>query len=141
MNMELAKGIVTFVALFNVGGFIADGVIPSTARQHLYNSRWPPHAKFHNGQTMLLGILLCVVSLTILFGFRPLTFPIFLVAAATSGVYFLAMAFATIFPGVAWVDPEFGEDWPKPLGLNPQQLVSYVLLTLLGLAIFLAGRP
>jgi MacB-like periplasmic core domain len=33
---------------------------------HVYNPNWPPHAKFHNAQTLLLGPLLGTVSLVLL---------------------------------------------------------------------------
>lgn len=36
-------------------GVLADAAIPSTSRIHLWNPRWPPHAKFHNGQTMMMA--------------------------------------------------------------------------------------
>ena len=48
------------------------------------------------------------------------------------------MAFATIFPGTAWVDPEFDEETPRPLGLHPQQLVSYVICAILIVAVVIA---
>ena len=55
--MQIAKWIIALIAVFNFGGFVADALVPATARQHLWNPLWPPHAKFHDGQTMLMGIL------------------------------------------------------------------------------------
>ena len=74
-GIEIAKWIVAAIAVFNGGGYIADAVIPVTARQHQRNPLWPPHAKFHNGQSMLMGIGLGLLSLFLLFGLRPLTLP------------------------------------------------------------------
>ena len=139
-GMEIAKWIVAFVAVFGFGGFVADFAVPSTARQHQRNPNWPPHAKFHNGQTMLMGIGLGILSLCILFGFRPLTLPLFLIATAVAGSYFVTMALATLFPGTAWIDPEFAQGAPHPLGLHPQQLVSYILCLLLIVAVILAAK-
>ncbi len=139
MGIEIAKWIVAAIAVFNGGGYIADAVIPVTARQHQRNPHWPPHAKFHNGQTMLMGIGLGLLSLFLLFGLRPLTLPLFLVATTVAGMYFVSMAFATIFPGTAWVDPEFAEKTPRPLGLYTQQLVSYVVCVVLIVAVVIAG--
>ena len=50
------------------------------------------------------------------------------------------MALSMIFPGTAWIDPGFANGWPRPRGLNPQQLVSSVLIGLLAIAVFLATR-
>ena len=55
--------------------------------------------KIHNGQTMLIGIIGGALSLAILFASHPLTFPLFLIAAAVAGSYFVAMAFARCSPG------------------------------------------
>ncbi len=141
--MQVAKWIIVFVAAFNFGGFVADALVPATAKQHLWNPRWPPHAKFHNGQTMLMGIFGGSVSLAILFGSRPLTFPLFLIAAAIAANYFVAMVFAPAFPGTGWADPEFAGDIGRPLGLSPQQLVSYVVcgLVLLAVGFAIFGHP
>ena len=141
--MVVAKWMITLVAVYNFGGFLYDAVLPNTARMHLRNTAWPPHAKFHNGQTMLLGMLLGSLALTILFGAHPLGRPTILVAAAVAGIYFIAMALAPLFPGTAWVDPEFVASVPKPLGLNPQQLVTYVLCAILVAAVTIAmvARP
>ena len=136
--MEVAKYIVAFVAVVNFGGFVADALVPPVAKQHLWNPLWPPHAKFHNGQTMLMGIIGGSLSLAILFGSQSLTLPLFLIAAAVAANYFVAMAFAPIFPGTAWSDPEFEAETGRPLGLAPQQLVSYVLCGAVLVAVALA---
>ena len=136
--MQIAKWIIAFVAVVNFGGLVADALVPATAKQHLWNPRWPPHAKFHNGQTMLMGIFGGSISLVILFGLQPLTLPSFLIAAATAANYFGAMVFAPLFPGTNWTDPEFAAETARTLGLAPQQLVSYVLCGLVLLAVSFA---
>lgn len=137
--MQIARWLIAFVAIYNFGGLLFDFVLPRTRRMHIYNPSWPPHAKFHNGQTMLLGIILGTLTLTILFAVHPLTLPMFLVAAATGGAYFVAMTLAPIFPHTAWVDPEFAAEGPKPFGLNYQQFVTYVMDALLVAALALAA--
>ena len=136
--MLIAKWIITLVAVLNFGGFIADALVPATARQHLWNPRWPPHAKFHNGQTMLMGIFGGLISLVILFGSHVLTRPLFFLATVIAANYFVAMVFAPLFPGTAWTDPEFLAETGRPLGLAPQQLISYVVCGLVLLAVAIA---
>ena len=136
--MEIAKWLVAFVGVFNFGGLVADALVPGGAKQHLFNPRWPPHAKFHNGQTMSMGVISGALTLYILFGVDPLTLQMLLVAAAIAGNYFAAMVLAQLFPGTLWSDPEFSDAVPRPLGLFPQQLISYVLCTLIVTAVILA---
>ena len=136
--MEISKWIIGFVAVFNFGGLVADALVPATAKQHLWNPLWPPHAKFHNGQTMLMGIFSGSLSLTILFGGKPLTLSLLLIAAAVGGNYFVAMVFAPVFPGTDWIDPEFKATTSRPFGLAPQQLVTYLLCGFLIFAIAFA---
>ena len=127
------------VAVFNLGGLLVDGLLPVTALTHLYNPRGPPHAKFHNCQTMLLGVGLGTTALVVLFAVKPLTFPLLVLAAMVGSMYFIAMLFITsIFPGVGCVDPEFKDAFPKPLGLNIQQLFTYILCLLLVIVVGLA---
>ncbi len=83
-----------------------------------------------------MGILCGSTSLVMLFGLRPLSLPVFLIAAVTAGNYFVAMALAPLFPGTGWTDPEFETETARPLGLAPQQLISYVIC---GLALFAVG--
>lgn len=138
--MQIGKWILALLAVVNFGGLVADALVPATARQHLWNPRWPPHAKFHNGQTMLMGIFSGSITLAILFGFKPLTLPLFLIAAAIAANYFVALLLAPLFPGTDWIDPEFAAETRYPLGLAPQQLVSCVVcglaLLAVGIAIF-----
>ena len=136
--MHIAKYIVAFVAIYGFGGLVADGIVPATARQHLRNPAWPPHAKFHNGQTMLMGIINGTIALVLLFAFRPLTLPLFLLGTAAGSVYWVTMVLAPLFPGTAWYDPEFRDASRRPFGLSPQQLLSYVLCGLLVVAVVLA---
>ena len=140
--MGIAKYIVAFVAVLNFGGLVADAIVPAGARQHLLNPRWPPHVRFHNGQTMLMGLFSGSLSLAILFGSRPLGLPSFLAATAVAANYFVAMALSPLLPGTAWSDPEFTARQPRPLGLAPQQLVCYGLcaLVLIALALAVATR-
>jgi hypothetical protein len=133
-----AKFIVAFVAIFGYGGLFADAVIPATARQHLWNPNWASHAKLHNGQTMLLGILNGTLALVVLFGLPLTTLPLFFVAVALAAFYWVALLLAPLFPGTAWCDPEFLAETPQPLGLHPQQLVSWALIGLLIVASGLA---
>ncbi len=97
--MEVAKWIVAAVAVFNFGGYVADALIPFTAKQHIHNPRWPPYAKFHNGQTMLLGIGLGLFSLFLLFRTGSLTHLQFLFGRSRSLALFRGDASIPHFPG------------------------------------------
>ena len=135
--MVIAKWLIVLVAVWNFGGFVVDALIPMTAKQHLHNPRWPPHAKFHNCQTMVMGIFLGLITLSILFA-MPLTFARLCLAAAVSGTYFVSMLFAPMFPGTAWHDAEFIELDPMFLGMSAQKLVALVVCALLFLSCILA---
>ena len=136
--MEIARYLIGIVAVFNFGGLVADAIVPASARQHLFNPHWPPHAKFHNAQTMLMGLVSGTLSLAILFCTPSLTLPVFLLAALIAANYFVAMALAPLFPRTAWTDPEFAAGTPRPLGLASQQLVTYMVCGLVITAILLA---
>jgi hypothetical protein len=79
---------------------------------HIYNSSWPPHAKFHNAQTMSSGVALGVVTLINLW--RSGSGRVGLDAAALSAsVYWVSQLSAFFYPGTASVDPPGKDDWPQ----------------------------
>ena len=137
--MEAARWLVAFVAVVTgLGGLIVDYFIPSSGRQHMKNPRWPPHAKFHNGQSILMGLGSGILALGILFGREPLGTNGLVMAAIIASLYWVSILIVRIFPGTAWADPEFEATTAKPLGLHPQQLIGFVLVGLLLAAVTLA---
>ncbi len=79
---------------------------------HIYNPSWPPHAKFHNAQTMSSGVALSLATLVNLW--RPGSGRVGLDAAALSAsVYWVSQLSAFFYPGTASVDPPGKDDWPQ----------------------------
>ncbi|KKY31006.1 hypothetical protein UCDDA912_g09047 [Diaporthe ampelina] len=81
---------------------------------HQRNPRWPPHAKFHNAQTIGLSTVLGLATLyltwrPLLLGPSPATDRFSLrLAAFTGSAYWLTGLTAIYFPGADGLDPEFG---------------------------------
>jgi hypothetical protein len=130
--MFIAKALVSLMAIATaLGGTLADLVIPATSKQHMYNPHWPPHAKFHNGQTISLGIFLGMLSLWFLWypgGDQQIQFHLGVIIAS---LYWLSMLGASMLPGTRWVDPEFAKETLPILGMPPQMFLMFVLLTCL----------
>lgn len=136
--MFIAQWMIAFVAIYGgLGGLLFDAVIPSTARQHLRNPNWPPHAKFHNGQTMLLGFCNAAIVIALLFAL-PLSLGSILLSAALAEAYFLCMLMAPLFPGTAWSDPEFAAINPKPFGIPVQKFLSLLASAVVTTAVLIA---
>lgn len=103
MASSVTPGRVTIVLgnlLYAVGAFFFD-----YSETHVFNPRWPPHARFHNGQTMSLGALLAAASMYYLL--RPTSS----IAQAKDNVftstligsfYCTAGISAILYPGTAW---------------------------------------
>jgi len=105
-GLTVGRALITIGNLgYSFGAFAADW-----SDTHVKNPRWPPHAKFHNGQTMSLGVLLAATSSYFLFrrapnlaAFKDNTFN-----AALIGTFYCGSGLSAIlYPGTAWQDPEF----------------------------------
>ena len=118
--------IISLVAISNsLSPYIAD-----FNNTHVYNPNWPPHARFHNGQTMSLGLVLGLT--TLYFAWRPalssITFTKVMVkdsmfsAAVVGSLYWITGISAALYPGAKFLDPEFiGSGYDKKiLGLPGQ---------------------
>ena len=91
---------------------------------HIYNPRWPPHAKFHDPQTMVSAVQLGALSLWQLWGRRPADRSALRWGALFAGTYWFSQAPAIGVPGTALVDPEFGSNRPGFGRLPVNQLTS-----------------
>ncbi|KAK3293682.1 uncharacterized protein B0H64DRAFT_376558 [Chaetomium fimeti] len=87
---------------------------------HIFNPRWPPHAKFHGAQTISLSVLLGLA--TLYYTWRPSLQPAstppalarqrkqdgLTMAIFTGTIYWLAGLASILYPGTDGIDPEFG---------------------------------
>ncbi|RDW88487.1 hypothetical protein BP6252_00519 [Coleophoma cylindrospora] len=106
------RGLYTLVGLTTaIGGYIADW-----NHTHVFNDRWPPHAKFHNGQTMSMG--LCLGLSTLYYVWRPnpnITAEKDALRISTwlASMYWITQMSAILYPGSRATDPEFGDGFPQ----------------------------
>ena len=137
MRMPLISRILfTLSAIgLTVGAHVAD-LSPS----HMFNDRWPPHAKFHTGQTLSMSLLLSL--LTIFFAWRKTSDQreAVLATAGFAVAYWVTQATAILYPNTAFYDPEFITASSFPLGLPVQAYFDLGFLSLIALASWLAIR-
>ena len=130
--------LVTLVALVTlIGPYAADWNVT-----HIYNPRWPPHAKFHNAQTMLLGTLLALGAMWYLW--KPASNPLikrnnFNVAIFLAAAYWITQSLSILFPGTGFTDPEFGEI-PRFIGIPAQLLFDIPIFIVLFVAYYLRNK-
>ncbi|KAK1751112.1 hypothetical protein QBC47DRAFT_84340 [Echria macrotheca] len=101
---------------------------------HIFNPRWPPHAKFHCGQTITISVLLGLATLfytwqPVLAQTKSTSSSLSATQAAvarqslhaavfTGSVYWLGGLAAIQYPGALGTDPEFGTGFPQGKGFS-----------------------
>ena len=131
-NLRIGAWIITLVALVTIiGPFVADW-----NETHIYNPRWTPHAKFHNAQTMLLGVGLGVSALWFVWRRNGDRKTNLLVAIIFAAIYYITQAGSITFPGTALFDPEFAPSSTLPF----QVIMDVSILGVLGVAYYFESR-
>lgn len=131
-SISIGKLLITLVALFtSFGSYAFDW-----NETHIFNPLWPPHAKFHNAQTMLLGTMLGLVALWLLWLQKGSRIDNLRLTVVVASLYWLGQVGALFFPGTALVDPEFAYRGQAPA----QLIVCGVVFVLLSVAYLLETR-
>jgi hypothetical protein len=117
--------IVAVGVLTTIGAVLADLVIPDLAAQHAFNPHWPPHAKFHDAQYVVMTVLLGFIGLSLTVRAERVRL---LYASAILATPWLGMLGALLVPGTAAYDPEFSDRTVFVLGLHGQVFMAVVLL-------------
>ncbi len=131
-QLRIGAWIITLIGLLAiVGPFAVDW-----NQTDIYNPLWPPHAKFHNAQTMLLGLGLGLSALW--FACRRVgdARSNLLASVTFAGLYWITQAGSLAFPGTGLFDPEFAPGSAIPRS----PIMDAVLLGLLVIAYRLESK-
>ncbi|MBL1099302.1 DUF6640 family protein [Streptomyces coffeae] len=128
-RITTGKVLLTLTSLVTLtGAYLADW-----NDTHIYNPNWPPHAKFHNAQTMSMGAALGLLGLYLLWVHRGVwTRSLVQVIVVTESLYWITQLSAILYPGTALVDG----DWVPPI----QPVLAGTMLVLNTLAYVLESR-
>lgn len=131
-SISTGKILISIAALYAAfGSYIFDWNIT-----HIFNPRWPPHARFHNAQDMLLGTSLGLLALWILWFQQSEKINTMRLSTILASLYWLTQAGALLFPGTALTDPEFTHPGQPPA----QLIVDIVMIAILIIAYWLEIR-
>jgi hypothetical protein len=90
-----------------------NGLLADWNRTHLFNSNWPPHAKFHDGMTISLGLILGGLGVYALNRRTGDPGENARLAALCPAIFFAAMISAGAYPNADSIETEFPDYWPK----------------------------
>jgi hypothetical protein len=127
-KLSPGKILISIVALYAAfGSYIFDW-----NKTHIFNPNWPPHAKFHNAQDMLLGTTTGLFALWVLWLMQTDERNKLRLSIVLASLYWITQFGAIFFPGTALVDPDFSH----PGQLPAQLIVDIVMVAMLTVACF-----
>ncbi|WP_458117021.1 DUF6640 family protein [Arthrobacter sp. D2-10] len=119
-----------------VGGFAADW-----NRTHLFNPSWPPHARFHDAQTVAMGALLGLGGLWVLNRKGSAPQRDIAMGALLPAFFWASMGAAIGFPGTGGLQTEFPETVPRVRGVwIDERFASGAMLGLIAVGYYLDRR-
>ena len=107
---------------------------------HIYNARWPPHAKFHDGQTLSMSILLGGLTIFLAWKSSKNTPMMIAGAGAAASLYFISQSTAILYPGTDYTDPEFGTRAPNTIPAGVKIDAFYLSGVALAVGLGFLGR-
>jgi hypothetical protein len=127
---SLGQGaLVSAAALTAAGGFLADW-----NRTHLFNPDWPPHAKFHDAQSILLGSLLGASGLYFLRRRSKHPERNLALGALLPSFFWISQGASFAFPGAEGLEAEFPEKVPRVKGVwVNERFASALMLALIAI--------
>ncbi len=130
---KLLKGVAFFTS---TGGFLFDW-----NKTHLFNPNWPPHAKFHDAMTILMGSMLGLSGFYLLQKKSGNKTTNLQYGTLLPAMFWAAQAGSFTFPGAKGLEAEFPDRVPKigPFRLN-EAVVSTLMLALTGLGYVLTKK-
>lgn len=122
--------ILSIIAVFTtVAPFLADW-----NASHIGNPLWPPHAKFHNAQTMTMAVLLGLSALFFTWrlgnGRRAALLPSLLFTT----MYWITQAVSFLYPGVSWTDLNLLKPGQSLSQFPPQLMLDFLIFNLAAVA-------
>ncbi|MGI4729886.1 MAG: DUF6640 family protein [Janthinobacterium lividum] len=131
-SFSLGKILISIVSLYAAfGSYIFDW-----NNTHIFTPNWPPHAKFHNAQDILLGTTTGLLALWVLWVQRTDERNKLILSTVLASLYWITQFGAVFFPGTALVDPQFSH----PDQLPAQLIVDIIMVAMLTVACLLERK-
>lgn len=95
---------------------------PTPSETHIHNPAWPPHARYHNGQTMSIGLFIGLITFYVLYVVLPSATSIreqklhLKWVLVLQNLVYLSSLSGILYPGAGWMDPQFGDGRPQLYG-------------------------